>query len=148
MQRTKKNHGFTLIELMVTIAVIAIIAMMAAPSFNSLIMNQNLKKSTDSLTQEIRAARSKAILDKREITLNLASLSSNTDSVMNWSPEGKVKLKTASNNQLKFNGSGVLTTFGMFAVVELCKTSGTTNSKKITLTALGQIEKIEEGSCT
>ena len=148
MQRTKKNHGFTLIELMVTIAVIAIIAMMAAPSFNSLIMNQNLKKSTDSLTQEIRAARSKAILDKREITLNLASLSSNTDSVMNWSPEGKVKLKTVSNKQLKFNGSGVLTTFDTFSVVELCKTTGTTNSKKITLTTLGQIEKIEDGSCT
>jgi len=147
MQQTKKNQGFTLIELMVTVAIMAIIAIMAAPSFNSLIMNQNLKKSTDSLIQEIRVARSKAILDKREITLNLASLSSNTNSVMNWSPEGKVKLKTASNNQLKFNGSGVLTTFGTFSVVELCKTSGTTNSKKITLTALGQIEKIEEGSC-
>ena len=35
MQRTKKNHGFTLIELMVTIAVMAIIATMAAPSFNN-----------------------------------------------------------------------------------------------------------------
>ena len=44
MQQTKKNQGFTLIELIVTIAVMAIIAMMAAPSFNSQIYNYDLKK--------------------------------------------------------------------------------------------------------
>jgi prepilin-type N-terminal cleavage/methylation domain-containing protein len=31
-----KNRGFTLIELMVTIAVLAIIAMMAAPAFSNM----------------------------------------------------------------------------------------------------------------
>lgn len=35
----KKNKGFTLIELMVTIAVLAIVAMMAAPSFIKLVRN-------------------------------------------------------------------------------------------------------------
>lgn len=143
----KKEQGFTLIELMVTIAVLAIIAMMAAPSMKSVIESQKLKKSTDSLVQEIKVARSKAILDKREITLKLVSTSSNTDYVLNWSPDGEVRLKNASNDQLKFNSNGILTTFGTFSVIELCKTSGIASSKKITLTALGQIEKIEEGSC-
>lgn len=39
MQR--KEQGFTLIELMVTIAVMAIIAMMAAPSFGDLVARKN-----------------------------------------------------------------------------------------------------------
>ena len=39
------NRGFTLIELMVTIAVFAIIAMMAAPSFRTMQINQKLKLS-------------------------------------------------------------------------------------------------------
>ena len=43
MQR--KEQGFTLIELMVTIAVMAIIAMMAAPSFGDMRDNQKLKLS-------------------------------------------------------------------------------------------------------
>ena len=42
MQQTKKNQGFTLIELMVTVAVMAIIAMMAAPSFGDLVARKQL----------------------------------------------------------------------------------------------------------
>ena len=49
MQRTKKNHGFTLIELMVTIAVIAIIAMMAVPSMGNLIAKQRLNTTAKDL---------------------------------------------------------------------------------------------------
>lgn len=143
-----KQKGFTLIELMVTIVVVVIIATMAIPSFNSLIQNQNLTKSTNSLVNEIKSVRSKAVLNKREMTLKLASSSANSDYVINWAPDGNVRLKTTSNNELKFNGNGVLTSFGTFSVVELCKTSDASTSKKITLTALGQIEKIEEGSCT
>ena len=146
----QKNKGFTLIELMVTIAVLAIIAMMAAPSFNAINANLNLKKSTNTLVQEIKAARTKAILEKRIITLNLASSDSNTQTVLNWAQDGTVVLKTPANNKLMFNGNGVMTS--AFSVIELCKTSGSTaanptTAKKITLTKFGQIEKIEDGSC-
>ncbi len=37
-----KHKGFTLIELMVTIAVMAIIAMMAAPSFTGMVRSNQL----------------------------------------------------------------------------------------------------------
>ena len=146
----QKNNGFTLIELMVTIAVMAIIAMMAAPSFNSLIENQKLRKSTNTLVQEIKAARMKAILDKKNITLKLSSSDADSSYIFNWKPEGNVSLKTASNNELIFNGNGILTS--TFSVIELCKVSDATaakptSSKKITLTKFGQVEKIEDGSC-
>ena len=145
-----KHKGFTLIELMVTIAVMAIIAMMAAPSFNEINSNQNLKKSTNTLMQEIKAARTKAILEKRVITLNLASSASNTQTVLNWTQDGNVVLKTPTNNKLLFNSNGVMTS--TFFEIVLCKASGATTAKpttakKITLTKFGQIEKIEDGSC-
>lgn len=145
-----KSKGFTLIELMITVVVLAVIATMAVPSFNAINANQNLKKSTNTLVQEIKAARTKAILEKRVITLNLASSSSNTATEMYWTPDGTVVLKTPANNKLKFNGSGVMTS--AFSEIVLCKTSGATTAKpttakKITLTKFGQIEKIEDGSC-
>lgn len=146
----QKNKGFTLIELMVTIAVMAIIASFAVPSFNSLIENQKLRKSTNTLVQEIKAARMKAILDKKDITLKLSSSDADSSYIFNWKPEGSVSLKTASNNELIFNGNGILTS--TFSVIELCKVSDATaakptSSKKITLTKFGQVEKIEDGSC-
>jgi prepilin-type N-terminal cleavage/methylation domain-containing protein len=148
--RMRKNNGFTLIELMVTIAVLAIVASFAVPSFKSMIENQKLTKSTNSLVQEIKAARIKAILDKKEITLKLNSSAADAGYILNWKPEGEVSLKIASDNELKFNGNGVLTS--AFSVIELCKVSvftpaKPTNSKKITLTKFGQVEKIEDGSC-
>ena len=55
-----KHKGFTLIELMVTIAVMAIIAMMAAPSFGDMLQRQNLNKSTKELVATLNQARAKA----------------------------------------------------------------------------------------
>jgi len=69
MQQTNKNQGFTLIELMVTIAVMAIIAMMAAPSFNNLLIKQNLKTTAYNLRDTLKEARSQAILNRNEIVV-------------------------------------------------------------------------------
>lgn len=131
-------------------AIVAIIANIAIVTISSIRVNQNLKKSTNTLTQDIKTARTKAILEKRQITLKLASSANNAPTILNWMQEGKVALKTPANDELKFDGNGVLVS--TFSVVELCKTSGAsttnpTSSKKITLTKFGQIEKIEDGSC-
>ncbi|MGA6876945.1 GspH/FimT family pseudopilin [Acinetobacter sp. AND/436] len=142
----RKSQGFTLIELMVTIAVLAIVAMMAAPSFQAIVSNQQLQRSTETLLQEIKVARTEAILNRQTVSLNLNSSTTNTYGNVNWLPAGDVRLKTPANNRLTFNPSGVLTS--NFKEIELCKTAGRSASKKITLTTFGQIEKIEEGSCT
>ena len=58
--RMRTNRGFTLIELMVTIAVLAIIAMMAAPSFSDMISRQNLSGSAKELQGTLNEARSRS----------------------------------------------------------------------------------------
>lgn len=62
MQQIKINHGFTLIELMVTIAVMAIIATIAAPSFGDMITRQKLNALTRDLMMAINQAKSQAAL--------------------------------------------------------------------------------------
>lgn len=58
----RTNRGFTLIELMVTIAVLAIIAMMAAPSFGDLVVRQKLNGNARDFITTLNQAKSQAAL--------------------------------------------------------------------------------------
>ena len=68
----KKNKGFTLIELMVTIAVLAVIAMMAAPSFGNLVSRKQLDTLTQDFVLVFGDARGQAISLRKNITIKLS----------------------------------------------------------------------------
>ena len=64
MKRTCKkrnNAGVTLLELMIVIAVAAILAAMAAPSFNELIRDMRMSSASNQLFVDLNQARSEAI---------------------------------------------------------------------------------------
>lgn len=71
MQQTKKNHGFTLIELMVTVAIMAIIAMIAAPSFGDLVARKQLDTTARNFALIFGETRGQAISLRKPITLKL-----------------------------------------------------------------------------
>ncbi|WP_104492365.1 pilus assembly FimT family protein [Acinetobacter indicus] len=141
----RKSQGFTLIELMVTIAVLAIIATMAAPSFTAMIERYKLKKNTEELVNVIKEARAKAILEVKDIILKFDSSAANTSGILNWKATAPVRLKNATQNEIKFSGKGIFQ--GTFNQIELCKKAGASESQIITIDKFGKIIKIEAGSC-
>ncbi len=80
------NKGFTLIELMVTIAVAGILAAIAVPSFKSTIQNNRLTTGANELVTALNLARSEAI--KRGMTVTVRKVDSNSktksSSTANW----------------------------------------------------------------
>jgi type IV fimbrial biogenesis protein FimT len=56
-----KQHGFTLIEMMITITILGILLAIAAPSFNRQIQQQRLKAAAESLASDLLFARNEAI---------------------------------------------------------------------------------------
>lgn len=61
-QRTLRHQlGFTLIELMVTISIIGILAMVVAPSFRQMILMQRLRSINAQMVTDINFARSEAV---------------------------------------------------------------------------------------
>ncbi|MCJ0829127.1 GspH/FimT family pseudopilin [Acinetobacter sp. NIPH1876] len=69
------RSGFTLVELIITIAVLAIIVLMAAPSFATMYSRQKLESSARELVMKISEARSQAVLLRQSTGVCLASLS-------------------------------------------------------------------------
>jgi type IV fimbrial biogenesis protein FimT len=63
------NRGFTMIELMVTISIAAILVSMAAPSFQSLIVQSRLTTQANQLITSLHYARSEAVKRGGRVTV-------------------------------------------------------------------------------
>lgn len=79
----KPNRGFTLIELMVTIGILAILLAAVAPSFRGLLLDNQAAAQADALVTSLMFARSEAI--KRNVPVVMCRSSSGTDCAgSNW----------------------------------------------------------------
>ena len=159
--KMKKNNGFTLVELMVTLAVVGIITAMAAPSFGNMLNRQDLNKSSQELIAILNKARSVAVLERRVVEVKLTTIqTADTVSRLNWLPSGKATLKTGSTDSLFFGLSGGVfikdpsdatkmipaTTDTSFTV---CNSyiNNDKNAKTITISRMGTIQPTVEGTC-
>jgi len=79
--RTKQN-GFTLVELMITVSIAAILASLAVPSFNEAMVNSKLNSLANSFVASAQLARSEAI--KRNTTVTLCASSDGNSCSGDW----------------------------------------------------------------
>ncbi|OUT26659.1 prepilin-type N-terminal cleavage/methylation domain-containing protein [Acinetobacter nosocomialis P020] len=143
------QEGFTLIELIVTIVVMAIIAVMAVPMFGDMLNNQNLNRSSEDLVSSINQARMKAIVERRQVKVQLNSTYvADSDNQINWVPSGKAQLKTGSNTSIVFLMSGLVKDATGDTTFEICNTVSGNKSKIINVSRMGSIQSITMGTCS
>ena len=73
LKRRKREAGFTLIEMMVVIAVLAIVAAIAIPNFMTLLPGMRLNGAARQMMGELMAARMRAVKENRTISVNYLS---------------------------------------------------------------------------
>lgn len=67
--RMNRVQGFTIIELMVVIAIVAILAALALPSFRDYIEKSRLRGAVDSVTGLMALARTEAVRQDRQVAI-------------------------------------------------------------------------------
>lgn len=104
----KQKKGITLIELIIAIAILAIISSVALPYFHEIMAQQEMKKITHKLTASIRLAKSHAIIQHSNVVICPSSnyLTCQTDK---WNSGFIVFFDQNKNKQLDINEKTILT---------------------------------------
>lgn len=70
---TQKQAGFSLVELMVTIVVLAIIAAVALPSFQGMRDSARVRAATEAVYSQLQFARSESVKQNRDLFVSITT---------------------------------------------------------------------------
>lgn len=145
------QRGFSLIELIITLAVLGVVVSIATPNFQSLMANQRVKAAADDLLMSIMYARAEAIKTRSAIEV----VRSGDDWSDGWSVrQGDVVLRKDdksgllvsgfAGDRLTFSRSGRLSDVLTFSV---CDEAGKAEGRRIDVSLSGQARVSLNGSC-
>ncbi|MBT8092485.1 MAG: GspH/FimT family pseudopilin [Gammaproteobacteria bacterium] len=172
---TRREGGFTLLELMVTISILGVVLSIGVPSYRGVVMDNRLASQANLFATSIKLARSNAVKYQRSATVcsssnfdaSLPTCSSSADWSNGWivwvdkdrdaatdaneiiSVFGPIhqssELKSASANRFSFDGRG----FGTAAAGELtlCDSRSGETGRVIKVNATGRTNISRQG-CT
>ncbi|MOA36842.1 hypothetical protein D3C78_1583880 [compost metagenome] len=89
------------------------------------------------------------MLERREVKLQLNSIVADTPTQLNWAPQDKTILKSASPTEITFLLSGGVKNFAAGINGKpfiICNKSGGNKSKNISISLMGTIQ-VTEGGC-
>ena len=145
------NSGFTLIELMVTIAVLAIIVGIAAPSISTQLANQRVKSTTATLANALKEARVESVIRRQEIEVSYDDEShtimikvddgSNEDKIATYQYNAKSIIDGDDDIKFKPNKTADDETY------TICDSNEAASPREITVSKLGNVNTQLGGSC-
>jgi len=94
----RKNQGFTMIELLITIAISTILLAIAAPSFLSLVTGNKLVSARDNLLNSFQLTKTEAISRNDNVSICPSSNGTSCTGTTDWSQGWIVYIDTGTGN--------------------------------------------------
>ena len=108
------QQGFTLFELIITLAIAAIVIGLAAPSFSSMIQDNRLSGQSVDFLASLNFARSEAIKRRTPVTLCKSANGSACANAGDWG-QGWIIFVDNNRNQTRDDGEAILRVHGSLA---------------------------------
>ena len=147
------SSGFTLIELMVTIAVLAIIVGIAAPSISTQLANQRVKSTTATLANALKEAKAESIIRRQNVTLSYNNTSTpkmitvttpDSKTIANYSYNVKSTIKPDTAITIVFEPSKRVNTARTYTI---CDSNANATSRQTEVDQVANITNKVGGAC-
>jgi type IV fimbrial biogenesis protein FimT len=96
----KREHGFTLLEIIVTLAIIAVVMAVAIPGMGTFIKNERLTTQINSLVGHLAYARSEAVLRTQQVAVCVSDDTTSCSGGTTWGDGWIVYVDADGNSNL------------------------------------------------
>lgn len=168
-----KESGFTLLEMMVTVAIVAILAGIGVPSMAVWLKDNRIESEANSLATLLSYARTEAVTRNGVVTLATAAGGSDWSGdiqlyldvsggnsafdsaggdllIRSYSSSSSLDIQgsTAAANYISFQSRGRLSEGGNTVALSVCDDRGATHGKTISINLIGRVSVADATDCT
>lgn len=142
------SSGFTLIELMVTIAVLAIIVSIAAPNISTQLADQRVKSTAATVENALKEAKAESIIRRQSLTLSYNNNGTNAGTI---GVSGITSYSYSAKSTVKSNPAIVVfapsKNVNNAMIYTICDTNASASPRQVSVSKLANVSNKVGGSC-